>query len=539
MGQKGGGQPLSDSTRAFFEPRFGNDFSKVRVHTDHKADESAKSINAQAYTSGNDIVFSQGRYSPDNVSGKRLLGHELTHVVQQNGSKTEGTFSASIQKQAETYSKLVSKSKGITTIKVYPPVYWSLNRAQTRIQVIPKPKVTLNEIAKFLYGTESEKKEIVAINKLSVDGPIVPGMPLMLPKKQLSKAAFANMEVSPKIPAEISDPADFLRKKHELDRALVNDFKFVVSKLDEAHYSDADEDQVISILRKWRDESFTLNKRLYPKGGQYLDNLFSMLQRKRKDVGTFTTQLTSYYSLIFNHFDKVNEVISIRDKHSRLFKGDRGFKELSFGSFFWREVKEGKVRDQIFSYFKGLGKGIWSGAKGTVMMAYTLITDPKKFWSDLKKLPAALKNMWENRSELWKKFTSASPEEQAEMIGKIFGEIEFMIASSAGGGAAAKGIEKLTKVPGAVGKIAKGFQVITKLPQTALGAIAKGVSTVVIKGVGVAAKGAIFAAKGIYRVAGKILRGTWSVIEKVVEKVAKKIYYFYDETAGVLRQIPA
>jgi hypothetical protein len=82
MSQKGGGQPLSDSTRAFFEPRFGHDFSKVRVHKDHKADESAKSINAQAYTSGSDIVFSQGRYSPDTRSGKSLLAHELTHTIQ-------------------------------------------------------------------------------------------------------------------------------------------------------------------------------------------------------------------------------------------------------------------------------------------------------------------------------------------------------------------------------------------------------------------------------------------------------------------------
>lgn len=86
MSQKGGGQPLSDSTRAFFEPRFGNDFSNVRVHTDHKADESSKSINAQAYTSGNEIVFSQGQYSPNTKSGKSLLAHELTHIVQQKGA---------------------------------------------------------------------------------------------------------------------------------------------------------------------------------------------------------------------------------------------------------------------------------------------------------------------------------------------------------------------------------------------------------------------------------------------------------------------
>ncbi len=85
---RGGGQPLPESTRAFFEPRFGQDFSKVRVHTDSQANESAKSVNALAYTVGQDIVFSAGNYSPDTESGKKLIAHELTHVVQRTGTNT-------------------------------------------------------------------------------------------------------------------------------------------------------------------------------------------------------------------------------------------------------------------------------------------------------------------------------------------------------------------------------------------------------------------------------------------------------------------
>ena len=95
----------------------------------------------------------------------------------------------------------------------------------------------------------------------------------------------------------------------------------------------------------------------------------------------------------------------------------------------WEQIKIGQVRDQIFAYFKGLGKGFWSGAKGMVIMAYNLVTDPGKFFSDIAKLPASLKTLWESHDKLWKKFTSASPEQQAEMIGEVFGEIEFMIAS--------------------------------------------------------------------------------------------------------------
>jgi hypothetical protein len=77
------GQPLSKEERNFFEPRFGYDFSKVKIHNDAPAANSATSINAQAYTYGNNIVFNNGKYSPATNSGKRLLGHELTHVVQQ------------------------------------------------------------------------------------------------------------------------------------------------------------------------------------------------------------------------------------------------------------------------------------------------------------------------------------------------------------------------------------------------------------------------------------------------------------------------
>jgi len=82
----GSGQSLSNEMRSFYEPRFGYDFSNVKVHTDSIAAKSAQSINALAYTSGNSVVFNSGQYSPNTDTGKRLLGHELTHVVQQNAS---------------------------------------------------------------------------------------------------------------------------------------------------------------------------------------------------------------------------------------------------------------------------------------------------------------------------------------------------------------------------------------------------------------------------------------------------------------------
>ena len=90
-GLKSGGQPLDETTRGFFEQRFGRDFSSVRIHNTEQAADVSRSINARAFTLGNNIAFGSGEYQPESSKGKRLLGHELTHVLQQNGTTTAQT----------------------------------------------------------------------------------------------------------------------------------------------------------------------------------------------------------------------------------------------------------------------------------------------------------------------------------------------------------------------------------------------------------------------------------------------------------------
>jgi hypothetical protein len=80
------GQPLDPEARTFFEPRFGQDFSQVRVHTDMRSAGSARAVSALAYTVGRNVVFAAGHYSPATSTGRKLLAHELTHVVQQSNS---------------------------------------------------------------------------------------------------------------------------------------------------------------------------------------------------------------------------------------------------------------------------------------------------------------------------------------------------------------------------------------------------------------------------------------------------------------------
>ena len=82
------GQPLDAASRAYFEPRFGRDFGQVRVHADAAAARSARAVNALAYAAGRHIVFDAGAYAPTSEPGRRLLAHELAHVVQQSGGGT-------------------------------------------------------------------------------------------------------------------------------------------------------------------------------------------------------------------------------------------------------------------------------------------------------------------------------------------------------------------------------------------------------------------------------------------------------------------
>ncbi|MCB1859388.1 MAG: DUF4157 domain-containing protein [Gammaproteobacteria bacterium] len=82
----GRGQPLSNAERRFFEPRFGEDFSGVRLHTGGFANQLADAINARAFVRGNDMVFGTSQYQPGTRQGRTLMAHELSHVIQQQGS---------------------------------------------------------------------------------------------------------------------------------------------------------------------------------------------------------------------------------------------------------------------------------------------------------------------------------------------------------------------------------------------------------------------------------------------------------------------
>jgi hypothetical protein len=96
------GQSLPQSTRSFFESRFGYDFNQVRIHTGTQAKQSARAVKARAYTLGRDVIFGAGEFAPQSAAGLRLLAHELTHVVQQSGGHSSLVQRKAIRQIART-----------------------------------------------------------------------------------------------------------------------------------------------------------------------------------------------------------------------------------------------------------------------------------------------------------------------------------------------------------------------------------------------------------------------------------------------------
>lgn len=109
---KGSGKPLESSAKSFMESRFGASFSDVQIHTGGAAEQLSEALNANAFTTGNDIYFNTGKYSPETRSGKQLLAHELTHTIQQ------GVAPESVQKEEK--DKTFAEKADID-FKVLPP----------------------------------------------------------------------------------------------------------------------------------------------------------------------------------------------------------------------------------------------------------------------------------------------------------------------------------------------------------------------------------------------------------------------------------
>ena len=143
------GQPLDTGTRSFMEPRLGYDFSKVRIHADSKAAESAQAIKSLAYTSGNHLVFNLGKYAPNSSEGKTLLGHELAHVVQNGSMPIPDTIRrwprGVLEEQAIRRGRTLDRTQKKRTISPF-------NITLDRCDKSPYDEATVKQAAKDAYN---------------------------------------------------------------------------------------------------------------------------------------------------------------------------------------------------------------------------------------------------------------------------------------------------------------------------------------------------------------------------------------------------
>jgi hypothetical protein len=113
---RGGGQALDSTVRAQMEPTLGADLSGVRVHTGSEADSLNRAVSARAFTTGSDVFFRKGEYNPGTSSGRELIAHELTHVVQQDSAPVQakltlGAVDTPEEKEADEVARQISRQE--------------------------------------------------------------------------------------------------------------------------------------------------------------------------------------------------------------------------------------------------------------------------------------------------------------------------------------------------------------------------------------------------------------------------------------------
>jgi hypothetical protein len=156
------GQPLAPVTRAFFEPRFGHDFSRVRIHDDKAAQTSAASIDAQAYTVGHHVAFGTGRFAPQTPTGRALLAHELAHVVQQGEA---AQFQVAPQRQTD-------QKLGATEIgAISPPRTLSMLSTGVARKVIQRQVVDPRKLQIISIDTPRHVRVSEWLNETTPNGP--------------------------------------------------------------------------------------------------------------------------------------------------------------------------------------------------------------------------------------------------------------------------------------------------------------------------------------------------------------------------------
>ncbi|MDB5014953.1 MAG: hypothetical protein JWQ25_3155 [Daejeonella sp.] len=218
----GKGSTLDQHTNSFMSSRFGNDFSAVKIHTDSEAVQLNRDLNAKAFTTGSDIYFNEGQYQPHSTDGKKLLAHELTHVVQQengmirrcvNPAKNDPLYDGLITriKATPAYGALVDKTEAdkiIVDAKQKPACLYYAGKLKDLFDTPEKPAgdVVAENTAVTVEAVKEEKARVAkpeAVKDLDMEKKAADAVPAANWKKMAGKFGGGTYEVDNSNPLNI------------------------------------------------------------------------------------------------------------------------------------------------------------------------------------------------------------------------------------------------------------------------------------------------------------------------------------------------
>lgn len=530
------GEPLPKETRAFMESRFGHDFSQVRVHADGEAADLNRELGAQAFTHRQNVFFGAGKYNPKSTQGKRLLAHELTHVVQQvstkalNKSLVQRKDLASIgHTKEEDTGKAAQKTLEGTTGKILRKPGRIAREQFLRQQ--PDPRRGENVIGTLQFNTivfvetiggkddgwykivsETGKQGWVPRASVALDPPE--------PKAILYKVRQNEKAIN--LVARWYGPPGGWKEWWRSGSDDAGDARFYVGALAFANKGRKGMPSPDDLTQRdaWKKVEVIKDHTIWKPSKQFLRTL-----RGKVSSGSITKEL-------WEGAKKVAKVIK-----DFLIVAAAFISGLLYGA--------GESIYDLFAGFVDLAKMAWSIGKS--LFKGNIISDAKKFWEDLQKIDvSALAKDFSN------KWFANDPWDAGFFQGRVLGYVIMeiiMLVASGGILTALKWTGKFAKIGALIAKLprvakvvetVKGTETAAKLGNllSKSGKVVKGIETVVWEGGRIAAKGAKWAANGVFEVGSKLLHGTWSVVDTTVKGVKKKIYYFYDDTARVLKEIP-
>ncbi len=449
-----GGQPLPESVRAFFEPRFGHDFSEVRVHLGGAAEQSTRDVNANAYTMGHNIVFGTSQYAPGTIDGRRLIAHELTHVVQQRRAG---------------YSPLLDPPASTPEREAAAVAESAASGAQQAQAALGTSVGVARQSVAGAVDSTVEVRTRAVMGTISATG------------RPLSNAEYEkrNAELKKKMSSLARRGIDDAQNGHDIQQDHMENVRGVAGTL-----SDWWNDVLPPYIGMWSNAIGLLRRAEALLAAEDLRGAHIYLVKGYESLTDAKQQWSQYMTATIEGAQTtITTLTVIRDGAIALEVGlltggsglvgggvagstlagvgagtyvastmESPLGEATRGTL--AEIRNTGVMGNLRLAANGVAGilyGTGEGLTGIAKSFANMFLHPVQFVDDLLRLPSALEALWAHRQELWDHFASLPPEQQAFEVGRLTGQIEAMLIAAettkAGGAVLSEGMTFTVRVP--------------------------------------------------------------------------------------------